>query len=97
MENIIFKYCLLIFYLILLHNYLSKFNYLNIEIMEKIKEIIKSKERKCFLFCPNKTFYDAVKINQKRWGQIYRGDTVPTMTEAKAIADYFEVDITELY
>jgi hypothetical protein len=64
--------------------------------MEKIKPIIKSKERKCFLFCPNKSFYDAVNINQKRWGQIYRGQTAPTLPEAKAIADYFEVEVTEL-
>ena len=64
--------------------------------MDKIKEIIKSKERKCFRFCPNNTFYDAVDINQKRWGQIYRGETVPTVTEAKLIADYFEIPVTEI-
>ena len=64
--------------------------------MEKIKQIIKSKERKCFLFCPNKTFYDAVDINQKRWGQLYRGEIPPTIPEAKAIANFFEIEITEL-
>jgi len=65
--------------------------------MEKIKEFIKSKEQKCFLFCPNKTFYDAVNVNQKRWGQIYRGEIVPTVTEARAIADFFEIEVTELF
>ncbi len=64
--------------------------------MEKIKEIIKNKENKCFLFHPNKLFYDAVGINQKRWGQIYRGQTAPTLPEAKAIAEFFDVEITEL-
>ena len=64
--------------------------------MKKIKEIIRGKERKCFLFCPNKSFYDAVAINQKRWGQLYRGDVSPTVDELKSIADYFEVPVTEL-
>lgn len=64
--------------------------------MQTIKEIIKRKEQKCFLFCPNASFYQAVTINQKRWGQIYRGTTEPTLTEAKSIADFFEVPVTDL-
>ncbi len=65
--------------------------------MEKIKSVIKSKEQKCFRFHPNQNFYSAVGINQKRWGQIYRGEIEPTISEAKAIASYFEVEITELF
>lgn len=64
--------------------------------MNSIKDVIKKKEQKCFLFCPNASFYKAVEINQKRWGQIYRGQIVPTLTEAKAIAEYFEVPVTDL-
>ena len=64
--------------------------------MEKIKSIIKEKEQKCFRFHPGKHFYDAVKINQKRWGQIYRGETSPTIDELKSIASYFEVEVNEL-
>lgn len=64
--------------------------------MNKLKDIIKRKEQKCFLFCPNASFYTAVNINQKRWGQIYRGTTEPTLTEAKSIAEFFEVEVTEL-
>ncbi|MBN2893259.1 MAG: helix-turn-helix transcriptional regulator [Bacteroidales bacterium] len=65
--------------------------------MEKIKQVIKQKEEKCFLFCPNRNFYTTVGINQKRWGQIYRGKTEPTISEAKAIADFFEIPVTELF
>ncbi|WP_297092212.1 helix-turn-helix transcriptional regulator [uncultured Draconibacterium sp.] len=64
--------------------------------MGKIKNVVQSKENRCFFFHPQKPFYDAVGINQKRWGQIYRGEIEPTISEAKAIAEYFEVDITEL-
>lgn len=64
--------------------------------MEKIKEIIKEKEKKCFLFCPNVNFYNSTGINRKRWGMIYRGTVDPTVPEAKAIADFFEVPFTEL-
>jgi DNA-binding XRE family transcriptional regulator len=65
--------------------------------MKRIKEIIKSKEQKCFLFCPNQTFYNEVGIKQRRWGQIYRQETDPTVTEAIAIAEWFEVPVTELF
>jgi hypothetical protein len=64
--------------------------------MNSIKDVIKKKEQKCFLFCPNASFYQAVNIRQKRWGQIYRGETVLTLTEAKAIAKFFEFPVTDL-
>jgi transcriptional regulator with XRE-family HTH domain len=37
-----------------------------------------------------------VKINQKRWGQIMKGKADPKLSELRAIATYFKVDITEL-
>lgn len=64
--------------------------------MEKIQQLISEKEKECWLFHPKKMFYETVGINQKRWGQIYRGDIDPTISEAKAIAKYFEIDIIEL-
>lgn len=64
--------------------------------MEKIINIIRSKEQNSFKFCPDHNFYIAVKINQKRWGQIIRGEYSPTIDELKSIANYFEVEITEL-
>lgn len=65
-------------------------------VINKMEFTIRIKENCCFIFRPAKVFYDAVRINRKHWGQIYRGDIEPTIKEAKAIAKYFEVDITEL-
>lgn len=65
--------------------------------MNSIKKIIKSKELKSLVFTPNAKFYKTVEINRKRWGQIYRGQIEPTITEAQAIATYFEVEVTELF
>lgn len=64
--------------------------------MNKIENYIKTKEQKSFVFTPCTEFYQAVGINRKRWGQIYRGEIDPSITEAKAIANYFSIDVTEL-
>ncbi|MBW6536603.1 MAG: helix-turn-helix transcriptional regulator [Mariniphaga sp.] len=64
--------------------------------MNKIEKIIKSKEHGCFVFKPDREFYNMVGINRKRFGQIYRGEISPTVTEAKALANYFQVEVTEL-
>lgn len=64
--------------------------------MTKIEEIIKKKEDGKFVFKPDRIFYDTVKINQKRWGQILRGEVDPTITELKSIAQYFEVNVIQL-
>lgn len=63
--------------------------------MEMIQDLLKTKEEKCFYFRPNNHFYETVKINPKRWGQLYRGTKEPTITEAKSIAEFFEIKITE--
>ncbi len=64
--------------------------------MNKIEKIIKGKEHGCFVFKPDREFYSMVGINRKRFGQIYRGEISPTVTEAKALANYFNVEVTEL-
>ena len=65
--------------------------------MNKIKELIERKQEKFFQFKPNQEFYTQVGINRKRWGQINRGEVMPTITEAKSIADFFHFDVTELF
>jgi hypothetical protein len=64
--------------------------------MTKIEQKIKEKETGHFTFNPNRSFYDEIGINQKRWGQIYRGEIDPTITELKAIASFFDFEITDL-
>lgn len=64
--------------------------------MTKIEQMIKEKETGHFTFKPDRAFYDAIEINQKRWGQIFRGEIDPTVSELKAIALYFNVNITDL-
>jgi len=64
--------------------------------MNKIKEIVKSKEKHGYIFMPNYEFYQTTSINRKRWGMIYRDEVSPTIDELKAIASYFEVDVTKL-
>lgn len=65
--------------------------------MESIKKLIVGKEEEFFQFVPNLEFYEKVKINRKRWGQIYRGEIIPTVTEANAIAAFFKFDVSELF
>jgi len=64
--------------------------------MNKIVEVIKNRETEVFKFKPNRTFYRKVGINRKRWGQIYRGEVSPTITEAQRIAYYFDISLSEL-
>ena len=64
--------------------------------METIKTLIHKKETDVFKFKPNEQFYRDVKINHKRWGLIYRGEIEPVVSELQRIADYFQIDITEL-
>lgn len=44
-------------------------------------------------FKPNKKFYQNVGINQKRWGQIIRGDKPMYAFEAVKIASFFKVNL----
>lgn len=64
--------------------------------MKSIKTLILSKETDVFKFKPNEDFYKNVGINHKRWGLIYRGEIEPVVSELQRIAEYFQIDITEL-
>lgn len=45
------------------------------------------------VFRPSKEFYNSVGINKKRWGQIYRGEKEPILSEVKSISQYFEIPV----
>jgi DNA-binding XRE family transcriptional regulator len=64
--------------------------------MSKVNEVIKKQEHKNFVFTPNDEFYKTVGITNRRWAKICRGETAPTLPEAKAIAQFFEVPVTDL-
>lgn len=64
--------------------------------MNKIDKVIKEMEHDCFVFIPNQEFYNKVEINQKRWGQIRRGQADPTLKELTAIADFLKIDVRDL-
>lgn len=64
--------------------------------MNKVLELIKSMERPNFPFVPNQILYDATGIKRKRFAKIIRGEISPTITELKAIADYFNVKLNSL-
>lgn len=54
-------------------------------------------ENKNLIFKPSKDFYESVGINPKRWGLIYRGDLEPTLSEIQALANYFDISITNFF
>ncbi|RRB03900.1 hypothetical protein [Larkinella rosea] len=62
----------------------------------KIADAILSQFPEGIDFKPQKSFYESVKINKHRFAKIYRGETVPTLKEASAIASHFKFSITEL-
>ncbi|HAF30552.1 MAG TPA: hypothetical protein DCG75_16030 [Bacteroidales bacterium] len=64
--------------------------------MNKIEELIKSKESKGLPFRPTQEFYDAIQINSKRFGLLRRNEKPATVDELKRIADYFEIPLKEL-
>lgn len=49
------------------------------------------------VFRPNKEFYEAVQINKKRWGMIYRGSISPNFEELGKVAKFFKKDINDFY
>ncbi len=65
--------------------------------MNKIQKVIQEKEQECFRFHPERSFYDTVKINQKRWGLLINERVSPTLDELKSIAAFFDVEITEFF
>ena len=64
----------------------------------KVRQLVSQFEGKYKItFKPTSYFYDEVNINQKRWGQILRGDISPTLMELQSIAKYFDIKLTELF
>ena len=61
-----------------------------------LSEIIRRLPARGFVFKTSKSFFTEIQINQKRWGQIYRGEKSPTLEELERIASYFDVNITDL-
>jgi hypothetical protein len=47
-------------------------------------------------FKPDRRFYTAVGINQKRFGQLVRGTSDITRTEILALSRFFEIPVTDL-
>ena len=45
---------------------------------------------------PTDTFYKHVKINQKRFGMMLRGELEMTVSEAKALANFFKIPTNDL-
>ena len=64
--------------------------------MNKIQKLVQKRESEVYRFKPNQDFYEKIKINRKRWGQLYRGEKDPTLPEVERIADYFNAPISEL-
>lgn len=52
--------------------------------------------RICGKWKPTETFYKHVKVNQKRFGMMLRGELEMTVNEAKVLANFFKVSINEL-
>lgn len=74
----------------------SIINYLNLQTMNKIQNVIKGKETEVFKFVPNRPFYAKIGINRKRFGLIMRNELQPTYSELQSLAKYFEVELNTL-
>lgn len=48
-------------------------------------------------FRPNRAFYDAVGMSQKRWWSLYFGEAQITPEEYRALAKYFNVSLQDLF
>lgn len=58
-----------------------------------IGRLVKSIVGKDATFKPKREFYDKVKIRQKRFWQLMRGEVSPTIDEIQAVAKYFKRNI----
>ncbi|WP_221390810.1 helix-turn-helix transcriptional regulator [Dyadobacter sp. NIV53] len=45
---------------------------------------------------PDRLFYNKIGINQKRFGQLLRGEKEPLISEAKSLAKFLGTSIDEL-
>lgn len=64
--------------------------------MGRLKELISSKETDILKFQPPKTFYEHININKKRFWQLYRDEKPMTVKELKSLAEYFNIESSEL-
>ena len=48
-----------------------------------------------FGFKPSKPFYEAIGINQKRFGMLCKNKAVPTFPEVQSVCTYFNADLKE--
>ncbi len=45
---------------------------------------------------PDERFYKKVEINQKRWGQLVRGEKPPFAFELINLANYWDIPVSDL-
>jgi hypothetical protein len=64
--------------------------------MNKIQSILERKETDVMKFRPSNDFYKKIGINKKRFWQLVRNEKSATLDEAKSIATYFKVPVTDL-
>lgn len=62
-----------------------------------IKKMLEEYEKQVGLrLKPDKRFYSKVGINQKRFGQLVRGEKTPLLDEAARLSDFFNVPLQTL-
>ena len=47
-------------------------------------------------FKPSRNFYLTIKIGQKRFGKLIRGEDSPKVTELERLAEFFQCGLTDL-
>jgi len=62
----------------------------------KIQVVIAKKEKPYFPFKPSLQWFKEMGIGRKRFNQILRNQTQPTLDEVERLANFFEVDKTDL-
>jgi len=60
-------------------------------------QLLQKKFKDITCFTPNRSFFDEVKIGQKRYWSIYKGTDQITGEELKRIADYLDVTLEGVY
>lgn len=62
----------------------------------KIAAAIDGTDNKHVLFKPSAEFYKDVGIRRKRFGQLYRGEKSPLLSELESISRYSKVNLIDL-
>lgn len=53
-------------------------------------------DRICGKWKPDNRFYQQMRINQKRFGMMLRGELEMTVSEVKKLADFFKISTDDL-